>query len=141
MLVVVQPIMALLCPQPGAPKRYSFDWVCWAVGMSAWILAVATVFLGGGCRHRSGVDERTLGRPDPGGGCRLLGMDERYLGLPDPGRGCKHRSNCLSQETLSTKFQWLTWFSGISSRLCLKSTTAPKHQPGWSTRFLNNRQT
>uniref|UniRef100_A0A8C4RCZ3 Cytochrome b561 domain-containing protein n=1 Tax=Eptatretus burgeri TaxID=7764 RepID=A0A8C4RCZ3_EPTBU len=70
-LVVIQPIMALFRPHPEAPKvlhlvmkmsllcsrRYIFNWVHWAVGMSAWILAVATVFLG--------VDVRTLDLPDP----------------------------------------------------------------------------
>uniref|UniRef100_UPI00358F83A1 ferric-chelate reductase 1 n=1 Tax=Myxine glutinosa TaxID=7769 RepID=UPI00358F83A1 len=56
-LVVIQPIMALFRPHPGTPKRYIFNWVHWAVGMSAWILAVATVFLG--------VDVRTLDLPDP----------------------------------------------------------------------------
>ena len=85
-LVVIQPIMALLHPKPGAPKRYNFNWVHLAVGMSAWIIAVATVF--------------------PGGGCRLMGASERNLGLPDPG-GCRYQSCCLSQESLWTQFLWL----------------------------------
>ena len=64
MLVVGQSVMVLFCSRPGTPKRYSFNWVYWAVTMSAWIMAVATVF--------------------PGGGCRLLRVDVRILDLPDP---------------------------------------------------------
>ena len=77
--------------------------------------------LGGECRHRLRVDEKTmcfpvprggfrllganernLGLPDPGGGCRLLGVYERNLGQPDPGGGCSQRSCCHSQECLKT---------------------------------------
>ena len=47
MLVVGQPVVDLFRPRPGMPRRCSFGWVCWAVAMSAWILAVATIFHGG----------------------------------------------------------------------------------------------
>ena len=60
MLVVGRPAMALFRPRPG-----------------------------GGYRHRSGQDVRTLGLLDPGEGYRLLRMEERTLGLPDPGGGCR----------------------------------------------------
>ena len=47
----------------------------------------------------------------------------------------------LARNLVDTQFLWLAWFSGISSSsLCLKSTAAPKHKPGWSTRFWNNKQ-
>ena len=69
MLVVRQPVMDLFRPQPGAPSGCSLGWVRWAVAMSAWIMAVATVLPRGGCRLLV-VDERTLGLPAPGGACR-----------------------------------------------------------------------
>ena len=93
MLGVGQPAVALFRSWPGEPRGCSFGWVRWDVGMSAWILAVATVFLGGGCRHQSRVDERNLFLPDPRGGYRhQFGVHEKTLGLPDPGGGCRHRS-------------------------------------------------
>ena len=69
MLIVGRPVVALFRTQPGTPMRCSFGLVRWAVEMSAWIMAVATVFPGGGYRHRLGINARTLGLPDPGGGC------------------------------------------------------------------------
>ena len=84
-LVVGWPFVALFCPQPGTLRRCTFGWVRWAVGMSAWVIAVATVFPGGGYRHQCGVHEKTLGLPDPRRGSKhRSGQDVRTPGLPDP---------------------------------------------------------
>uniref|UniRef100_UPI00398F7A52 ferric-chelate reductase 1 n=1 Tax=Pristiophorus japonicus TaxID=55135 RepID=UPI00398F7A52 len=45
-LVILQPIMAIFRPDPQAPRRYIFNWVHWATGTSARIIAVASIFLG-----------------------------------------------------------------------------------------------
>ena len=91
MLVVIQPVVALFRLRPGAPTGYSFGRVHWAVAMSACIMAVVMVHPRGRWRLL-GINERTLGLPDPRGGCRhRMRVDERNLYLPDPGAGYRHR--------------------------------------------------
>jgi len=45
LLAVTNPIMALFRPHPGTPHRPIFNWAHWAVGNSAHLLAVVTIFL------------------------------------------------------------------------------------------------
>ncbi|XP_022097205.1 uncharacterized protein LOC110982823 isoform X1 [Acanthaster planci] len=45
-LGIINPIMAVFRPHPGTPKRPIFNWAHWAVGTSAHVLAVVTIFLG-----------------------------------------------------------------------------------------------
>ncbi|XP_006815049.2 putative ferric-chelate reductase 1, partial [Saccoglossus kowalevskii] len=45
-LGLTNPIMAIFRPHPGEPKRHVFNWAHWAVGNSAFILAIACIFIG-----------------------------------------------------------------------------------------------
>ncbi|KAK3771651.1 hypothetical protein RRG08_047905 [Elysia crispata] len=45
-LTVVNPLMALFRPDKGSPSRSTFKWTHWAVGMFAWILAIALLAIG-----------------------------------------------------------------------------------------------
>ncbi|XP_069795148.1 ferric-chelate reductase 1-like [Narcine bancroftii] len=45
-LVILQPIMSIFRPNPCAPRRYLFNWLHWATGTFARIIAVASIFLG-----------------------------------------------------------------------------------------------
>ena len=45
LLAVTNPIMALFRPHPGTPHRPIFNWAHWAVGNSAHLLAVVTIYL------------------------------------------------------------------------------------------------
>ena len=45
LLAVTNPIMALFRPHPGTTHRPIFNWAHWAVGNSAHLLAVVTIFL------------------------------------------------------------------------------------------------
>ena len=45
LLALTNPIMALFRPHPGTPHRPIFNWAHWAVGNSAHLLAVVTIFL------------------------------------------------------------------------------------------------
>lgn len=45
-LTVINPIMALFRPHPGASKRFIFNWAHWFVGTAAHILGVITIFFG-----------------------------------------------------------------------------------------------
>ncbi|XP_002742168.1 putative ferric-chelate reductase 1 [Saccoglossus kowalevskii] len=42
----LNPILALLRPHPGTVRRPYFNWAHWVVGMSAYILALACIFIG-----------------------------------------------------------------------------------------------
>ena len=46
-LAVLNPIMAVFRPHPGAPGRTLFNWAHWAVGNTAHICAVVAIFLAG----------------------------------------------------------------------------------------------
>nr|XP_058952014.1 putative ferric-chelate reductase 1 [Pocillopora verrucosa] len=46
LLVCAQPIMALMRPKPATENRWIFNWCHRSVGISAFILAVANIFLG-----------------------------------------------------------------------------------------------
>lgn len=45
-LAVFQPIIAVFRPHPGESRRWLFNWVHRSIGVTTYILAVATVFLG-----------------------------------------------------------------------------------------------
>ncbi|XP_074612417.1 uncharacterized protein LOC141866784 [Acropora palmata] len=45
-LSVIQPFMALMRPNPGAERRYIFDWAHRGVGLTCFFMAVMNVFLG-----------------------------------------------------------------------------------------------
>lgn len=45
-LVILQPIMAIFRPNPCAARRYLFNWLHWATGTFARIIAVGSIFLG-----------------------------------------------------------------------------------------------
>ena len=45
LFAITNPIMALFRPHPGTTHRPIFNWAHWAVGNSAHILAVVTIFL------------------------------------------------------------------------------------------------
>merc|ERR1719400_2650033 len=46
-LAILNPIMAVFRPHPGAPGRTLFNWAHWAVGNTAHICAVVAIFLAG----------------------------------------------------------------------------------------------
>ncbi|KAK2550166.1 Ferric-chelate reductase 1 [Acropora cervicornis] len=45
-LSVIQPFMALVRPNPGAERRYIFNWAHRGVGLTCFLMAVVNVFLG-----------------------------------------------------------------------------------------------
>jgi len=47
LLAILNPIMAVFRPHPGAPGRSLFNWAHWAVGNTAHICAVVAIFLAG----------------------------------------------------------------------------------------------
>ena len=47
LFAVTNPIMALFRPHPGTTNRPIFNWAHWAVGNTAHVLSVVTIFLAG----------------------------------------------------------------------------------------------
>ncbi|XP_064604379.1 putative ferric-chelate reductase 1 [Liolophura sinensis] len=45
-LVVINPLMALIRPKPDSATRPIFNWFHWAVGTTAWIISMVTIFIG-----------------------------------------------------------------------------------------------
>ncbi|KAK3593609.1 hypothetical protein CHS0354_018708, partial [Potamilus streckersoni] len=45
-LTIINPIMALFRPQPGAPRRKIFNFAHWGVGTSSHILSIINIFIG-----------------------------------------------------------------------------------------------
>nr|XP_032836830.1 ferric-chelate reductase 1-like [Petromyzon marinus] len=64
-LAVAQPLMALVRPHPGEPRRSLFNWTHWATGTAARTAAVAAMFLG--------VDMTSLDLPDTWDKLTLIG--------------------------------------------------------------------
>ncbi|XP_075920493.1 putative ferric-chelate reductase 1 [Petromyzon marinus] len=64
-LAVAQPLMALVRPHPGEPRRSLFNWTHWATGTAARTAAVAAMFLG--------VDMTSLDLPDAWDKLTLIG--------------------------------------------------------------------